>query len=262
MPYSTIPQGQERKPHLTQEEMAELSHVIAAARDGSEEDVVLQEAAADARKQFIEGNLGLVRVIAGELERRPRDSTDKEDLFQMGIFGLNKAITGFDPGRGFRFSTFARREIAKSISRALDNTDRAIRIPAEQAERMRADHRRDGEYASREDRMIQKRSHVLSAETLTGADERPHDPVYYEAKLDDEVVTVRKILKGAGLNGKEQAVIVLGFGFNNGFELSNAELAEKMGLGVGDIDNLQASALQKMRDYAEEQQIDASALYS
>ena len=59
----------------------------------------------DAKEQLILHNLRLVAKIAGEwLGQR---SIPKEDLFQAGIVGLNRAVEKYDPEKGFRFSTYA-----------------------------------------------------------------------------------------------------------------------------------------------------------
>jgi RNA polymerase primary sigma factor len=51
------------------------------------------------------------------------------DLIEEGNMGLIKAVDRFDPERGFRFSTYSSWWIKQSISRAVSNYSRTIRIP-------------------------------------------------------------------------------------------------------------------------------------
>src|SRR5690606_5497132 len=80
-----------------------------------------------ARDQMVRANLRLVVNIA-------RGYTGKglglQDLIEEGNLGLLRAVEGFDPGMGTRFSTYASYWIKQSIKRALINTGKTIRIPA------------------------------------------------------------------------------------------------------------------------------------
>lgn len=58
----------------------------------------------DNREQLIENNLGLVRSCANRFRGR---GAEYDDLYQAGCVGLIKAADGFDPSRGFTFSTYA-----------------------------------------------------------------------------------------------------------------------------------------------------------
>src|SRR5687767_7420715 len=80
-----------------------------------------------ARDRMVRANLRLVVNIA-------RGYTGKglglQDLIEEGNLGLLRAVEGFDPAIGTRFSTYASYWIKQSIKRALINTAKTIRIPA------------------------------------------------------------------------------------------------------------------------------------
>ena len=81
----------------------------------------------EARDRMVRANLRLVVNIA-------RGYTGKglglQDLIEEGNLGLLRAVEGFDPAIGTRFSTYASYWIKQSIKRALINTAKTIRIPA------------------------------------------------------------------------------------------------------------------------------------
>ena len=66
------------------------------------------------RAQMIEVNMGLVHACAHRMTGR---GAEYDDLFQAGCVGLIKAVDGFDPARGFSFSTYAVPVILGEIKR-------------------------------------------------------------------------------------------------------------------------------------------------
>src|SRR6201986_4524573 len=87
----------------------------------------IEDGDSQARDRMVRANLRLVVNIA-------RGYTGKglglQDLIEEGNLGLLRAVEGFDPAMGTRFSTYASYWIKQSIKRALINSAKTIRIPA------------------------------------------------------------------------------------------------------------------------------------
>ena len=80
-----------------------------------------------ARDRMVRANLRLVVNIARGYSGK---GLGLQDLIEEGNLGLLRAVEGFDPAHGTRFSTYASYWIKQSIKRALINTGKTIRIPA------------------------------------------------------------------------------------------------------------------------------------
>jgi RNA polymerase primary sigma factor len=99
---------------LTAEDEKELARAIA---DGNTQ----------ARDRMVRANLRLVVNIARGYAGK---GLGLQDLIEEGNLGLLRAVEGFDPTIGTRFSTYASYWIKQSIKRALINSAKTIRIPA------------------------------------------------------------------------------------------------------------------------------------
>ncbi|MEW6405000.1 MAG: sigma-70 family RNA polymerase sigma factor, partial [Chloroflexota bacterium] len=88
----------------------------------------------EAREQLIKANTRLVVSIARRYMGR---GVAFLDLIQEGNLGLMKAVEKFDYKRGFRFSTYATWWIRQTISRAIADQARTIRVPVHMTDRIR-----------------------------------------------------------------------------------------------------------------------------
>jgi len=124
-------------PLLSAEDERELSSAIQAAASAATEfaqaRITLAEREArerrgqEARDRMVRSNLRLVVKIAKNYLNR---GMVLADLVEEGNLGLLRAVEGFDPDQGSRFSTYASWWIKQAIKRALINTVQPVHIPA------------------------------------------------------------------------------------------------------------------------------------
>ena len=130
-------------PLLTAAEEIHLGHQIqnwVAIRDIPKEELTKEQrricrTGQRAFDRMLSANLRLVVSCAKKYTRRCV-SHDLLDLIQEGTVGLMRAVEKFDPERGYKFSTYAYWWIRQGITRAIGNTDRMIRLPANTVDRL------------------------------------------------------------------------------------------------------------------------------
>src|ERR687897_2468621 len=92
----------------------------------------------DDRNRLVVHYSPLVKYVAGRLSAGLPNSIEQADLVSYGMFGLIDAINKFDPGRGFKFETYAMSRIKGAIIdelRSIDWVPRSVRAKARSLER-------------------------------------------------------------------------------------------------------------------------------
>ncbi len=116
---------------------AYLQEIGAVARLTPEEELEVArrvvQGDAEAKETMINANLRLVVSMARNYVNR---GLSYQDLIQEGNMGLMKAVEKFDPEKGFRFSTYATWWIRQSMTRALADQSRGIRLPVHTTEQI------------------------------------------------------------------------------------------------------------------------------
>lgn len=216
-----------------------------------------------ARQRFVAANLRLVVSLA---RRYTNEFLTPADLIQEGTLGLLRAVDGYDPGRGTRFSTYAAWWIKHSITRALSNHGLTVRVPANvlglRAQLVRAEQAFVSEHGrSPSDRELAKilgvphktasnaRRAVRTAVELPSDGERfgDIDAVDVDAALDEPVVVGELLELLEQLPGIEGMVLRKRFALDGDEPMTLAEIGEVHCLSRERIRQIEKQALSRLR---------------
>ena len=182
----------------------------------------LRQGDEEARSVLIERNLRLVVYIARKFENT---DVGLEDLVSIGTIGLIKAVNTFDPDKKIKLATYASRCIENEVLMFLRRNHRT-RMEVSLDEPLRTDW--DGNELLLSD--------VLGTES---------DLVYRNLEESAEKQQLTAAL--SHLTAREQEIMRLRFGLNGGREMTQKEVADKIGISQSYISRLEKRILNRLQ---------------
>ncbi|MFP4114748.1 MAG: sigma-70 family RNA polymerase sigma factor [Spirochaetota bacterium] len=251
-----------RTPLLSFEEELELSRRIESGDD-------------EARKRLIEANLRLVVKIA---KAYVSHDVGLLDLVQEGNLGLLRAASKYDHRKKVRFSTYASWWIKQSITRALSNKRRSIRLPHRKEDALRRIQRA---YNTLSQRFMRRPSVEEVAKEVGMPSEEvvqilniSTGPVSLDSDINSESGTLHDVFEDYSyapdaeimqqvtrdetlrflerLREKEKKILLYRFAFYGGKKYTLKRISDEMGISPETVRQIEMRALRKLRRHANE----------
>ena len=187
-----------------------------------EKDLLNNITDANARNKLIEHNLRLVVYIAKKFENT---GINIEDLISIGTIGLIKSINTFNTDKNIKLATYSSRCIENEILmyfRNLKKTAQDVYISDP------IDTDKDG--------------NALTLIDVIADDNDIAEEIETKIKLDR-----LKVLLGGTLDKREKAIIDMRYGLNGCEELTQREIAKKLGISRSYVSRIEKAALEKLR---------------
>lgn len=187
-----------------------------------------KEGDVEARNILIERNLRLVAHVARKYQGT---EYDQDDLLSIGIIGLIKAVSTFDCEKNNRLATYAARCIENELLMMM-------RVKKKQA---------------REVSLYEKIGVDQEGRELQLVDVLESDPVDILGQLELRKNS-GKLYKGINcvLDEREREIIISRYGLENRKEVTQREIAERLGISRSYISRIEKNALKKLRSFFQE----------
>lgn len=238
-------------------------HPLLDAKTEVELGTRVQHGCKNAFEQMVLSNLRLVIHVARQFRNR---GVPLADLIEEGNIGLMHAVRGFDPSRGFRFSTYAVWLIRQSMENAVRNLSRTVRIPDRIARQMK-----------------QQNSDASGMDNTTESqrmDNVPLDSMLYEthgAWAEDTLPAPRAAEEQAALDEESKHLVSLclahlpprdalvlrhRFGVDGKSVLTLKEIGVQLHVSPERVRQLEQQVLQKLRHFLGSMHLDAADIVS
>ena len=183
----------------------------------------MQQGDIDARNKLIEHNLRLVAHIAKKYSANVRDG---EDLISLGTIGLIKGINSFDSSKGTRLVTY--------IARCIENEILML---------MRNNKKSQNDVSLNDPVGTDREGNQILLMDIVGTDEE--DVI----KEIDNRTKVKKLYENISnrLDDRERDIIIMRYGLYDGNEMTQAEVAEIMGISRSYVSRIEKKAIGKLR---------------
>jgi RNA polymerase primary sigma factor len=233
---------------------------------------ILIEEGHAAREHLIKANTRLVVSIAKKYIGR---GVPFLDLIQEGNLGLMKAVEKFDYRRGYRFSTYATWWIRQTITRAIADQGRTIRVPVHMSDRIRRLYKAARQLEQTNGRkptpeeianildleprkvqwMLKVSWQPLSLEHPVGEEEDSELGSFIEddttptptQSVHDNLLREKVEEMLSTLTPREARILRLRFGLQNGRSYTLEEVGQKFGLTRERIRQIEGKALRRLR---------------